>query len=286
MTDAPDERPDAARHEAARHEVVGPTRLEALRQGQGGDFDAAYRALRAELERYARSLAGGRADQADFQPESIVAGALAKGMNAAVTSCNDDGHLAGWLKQAVKHELLDRADRRRPQQMPEGGQTSDPRPFDPADRGAGPSTIVARADDRSGDRAALDRLFRQLDEAAMGESDRQLIDLYVVERLDWDAIAGRLGTTVGAARVAMKRLRDRLLPRIFTPIQARLSPEDWIVAEAMFVRRLSIAELVKESGLEEAAIRRAAVQRIVPAVITEWGGESTELVLRLTGHRR
>lgn len=260
-------------------------RLAALREGRGGAFDAAYRSLRAELERYARALAGARAGQADFEPESIVAGALAKGMGAAVQICKDDGHLAGRLKQAVKHELFDRADRLRPQQMPED------RPFEPRDEHAGPATEFAHAQARSGDREALERLFRQLDEVALGENDRALIEHYVIERLDWASIAERLKTTEGAARVAMKRLRDRLLPKIFAPIRARVSDDDWRIAEAMFVRRKTIAEFVKEAAslgvrLDERQTRAAAVERVIPAVIAEWGGQSTELVLRLTGHRR
>lgn len=262
-----------------------PARLDALRGGRGGAFDAAYRSLRDELERYAREIAGPRARQAEYQPESIVASVLAKDMQAAIDACENDQHLAGRLKLAVRHGLLDRVERHRPEAF--GGES----PIDPRDGGAGPSTIAGRADEHAANRAALERLLRRLEEATMHPTDRALVDHYVIERLEWAEIADRLGMTVGAARVAMKRLRDRILPRIFAPIEARLDADDWRIGEAMFVRRLSIAELVAErvargQPADERSIRAAASERIVPAVIAEWGGESTELILRLTGHRR
>jgi hypothetical protein len=85
----------------------GTKRLNALRHGEGLVFDDAYLGLRRELEAYARAAAGARAGEADFQPESIVADALARGMRPALAACDDDEHLAGWLKVAVRHELLD-----------------------------------------------------------------------------------------------------------------------------------------------------------------------------------
>jgi RNA polymerase sigma factor (sigma-70 family) len=261
-------------------------RLDALRSNASGRFEPAYESLRRELVGYARSIAGGRSDRADFQPESIVASVLARNMQEAVGQCRDDGHLDGWLRQAVRHELLDRVDKRRPESMP--AQEGDDRApaFDPADTQDGPSTILMARDALAEDRQALARFFGQLQVAALTESDRTLLDLYVVERLEWEVIAERVGTTVGAARVAMKRLRDRLLPRIFEPIRKRLTDEEWRVAEAMFVARLP-AERAKEAlGLDADRIRTIAVNRVVPAILEEWGGQSAEMVLRLTGHRR
>lgn len=255
-------------------------RLEALRT-RGQAFDREYEALRRELEGYARSISGARADQADFQPESIVAHALSKAMVPAVEQCQDDGHLAGWLKQAVRHELLDRVEKRRPGRMSQEDGAGDPR-----DPHAGPSTEFMARERLASDREAFGRFLSQIEEASMSKEDRELIDLYVVERLAWESIAERLGTTVGAARVAMKRLRDRLLPRIFEPIRRRLAVDDWTIAEALFVRRLTAEKAAESLGVGPDVLRRIAVDRIVPQVIAEWGGESTELVLRLTGHRR
>jgi RNA polymerase sigma factor (sigma-70 family) len=260
-------------------------RLEALR-AQDSRFNAAYESLRNELVGYARSIAGGRADRADFQPESIVASVLAKNIQQAVVQCRDDGHLDGWLRQAVRHELLDRVDKRKPDAMPGSGDEERGRSSDPADPHAGPSTILMERDALAADRAALGRFFERLQVAALTEQDHTMLDLYVVERLEWETIAERIGTTVGAARVAMKRLRDRLLPRIFEPIRHRLTDEEWSVAEALFVARLPADRARESLGLDADRIRAIAVERVVPAILEEWGGQSTEMVLRLTGHRR
>ncbi len=260
-------------------------RLDALR-AQDGRFNGVYESLRRELVGYARSIAGGRSDRADFQPESIVASVLAKHMQQAVGQCRDDQHLDGWLRQAVRHELLDRVDKRRPEDMPGTHDDDGFRPVDPADPHAGPSTILMERDALAADRDALGRFFERLQVAALTEQDRTMLDLYVVERLEWETIAERIGTTVGAARVAMKRLRDRLLPRIFEPIRHRLTDEEWKVAEAMFVARLPADRARESLGLDADRIRAIAVERVVPAILEEWGGQSTEMVLRLTGHRR
>ena len=70
-------------------------RLEALR-ARGQVFDREYEALRRELEGYARSISGARADQAEFQPESIVANALSKAMAPALEQVAKE--MAGKVK--------------------------------------------------------------------------------------------------------------------------------------------------------------------------------------------
>ena len=258
-------------------------RLEALRGGRGRAFDDAYRALRNELEAYARAVAGGRSGQADFQPESIVADALAQGMQPALEACIDDQHLAGWLRNAVRHELLDRVDKRKPGELP---VDSEGRMAEPRDPHAGPLTELVAIDTRSAEREALGKLLERLHAEAIGENDRMLIDLYVVERLAWGEIARRTGREAGALRVAMNRLRARILPKLFAPLEARLDAPTWRIAEAILVRRLDPAEAAAESGRDQADLRRTLTERVLPAVLEEFGGASTEALLRLTGFRR
>jgi DNA-directed RNA polymerase specialized sigma24 family protein len=261
----------------------GTKRLNALRRGEGMVFDDAYLGLRRELEAYARAAAGARAGEADFQPESIVADALARGMGPALAACDDDEHLAGWLKVAVRHELLDRIDKRKPGSLPEGSRGG---MAEPSDQHVGPATEALARDSAAFEQAALDRLLKRLDSEPMTPNDRTLIDLYVIERLPWEEIAHRTGREAGALRVAMNRLRDRLLPKLFAPIKPRLDAPTWAVAEAILIRRLHLAKATEDLGLDPVDLRRALMEGVFPAVIEQFGGASTEMLLRLTGFRR
>ncbi len=84
----------------------------------------------------------------------------------------------------------------------------------------------------------------------------------------------------------MNRLRGRLLAGLLAPIQSRLDGQAWLVADAILVRRIEPAALAMELGQELADVRRTLSERVLPAVINEFGGSSTEALLRLTGFRR
>lgn len=265
-----------------RKEAPDVERLRALQQGGGRAYDEAYLTLRRELEAYARNVAGGRADQADFQPESIVADALAQGMRPALDACVDDRHLAGYLKNAVRHELLDRVDKKRPGHF---AASPDGRVMEPQDPHAGPLTELVAVDTRANERLALERLLTRLDAAPLSDSDRTLVDLYVIERLPWSEIARRTSRTEGASRVAMNRLRERVLPALFAPLASRFPAEVWAVAEALLVRREAPGDVAKERSIGVDQVRRVLAEQVLPVVFDEFGGASAEMLLRLTGFR-
>jgi RNA polymerase sigma-70 factor (ECF subfamily) len=112
-----------------------------------------------------------------------------------------DGDFAAYLAPIVRHRALDRLRR-------EPGDRTRPIP------GAGDEAGGEPADDRPGaeELALVEEQRRQLERAvaALGEQDRRLYELRIVEERSYREISDSLGITVTNVGVRLSRLVERL----------------------------------------------------------------------------
>ncbi len=270
-----------------------PRILEDLRSGDPDRESHALRTLmNAMLEHAAREL-GARRQFVNAQAESVVQQAMAKELaegSAAYRRFANDEHLFGRLSIAVTNRIRERLRRRKDnaRHLEQLGKPSEDAPpqADPASPGMGPSTVVARRENRS----RLDELNEASRERLMGATpagDRELVRLVVFEGRRSEAVATELGLSADAVRQRMSRLRRRLRECLLGPALAELGDEDRTLVEALFIERIDLEVLANpsaEAGGETAAVLAHRINQLVRTPLVEsLGDEGIVYLMRLLG---
>jgi len=263
---------------------------------QSGDPDRESHALRtlmnAMLEHAAREL-GARRQFVNAQAESVVQHAMARELaegSAAYRRFANDEHLFGRLSIAVTNRIRERLRRRKDNahHLAQLGKPSDDAPpqADPASPGMGPSTVVARRENRS----RLDDLNEESRErlmAATPAGDRELVRLVVFEGRRSEAVAAELGLSADAVRQRMSRLRRRLRECLLGPVLAELGDDDRTLVEALFIERIDLEVLTNpaaEARGETAAVLAHRINQLVRTPLVEiLGDEGVVYLMRLLG---
>lgn len=180
------------------HPVPTPSELESLvaraRRADPDAWEALYRHAYPRLHRYAR-----RRLATDDQADDAVSEAMARAIDRieAFTWTGAAGGFDGWLFGILRNVVLEsyRAGARAPlvdvDRLPEPVADVD---HDPA------AGIVAREE-----ASMVRKAF-----ALLSESDREVLELRVVGRLDAEAVGEALGRGAGAVRMAQSRALTRL----------------------------------------------------------------------------
>ena len=270
-----------------------PRILEDLRSGDPDRESHALRTLmNAMLEHAAREL-GARRQFVNAQAESVVQQAMAKELaegSAAYRRFANDEHLFGRLSIAVTNRIRERLRRRKDnaRHLEQLGKPSGDAPpqADPASPGMGPSTVVARRENRS----RLDELNESSRERLMGATpagDRELVRLVVFEGRRSEAVATELGLSADAVRQRMSRLRRRLRECLLGPVLAELGDDDRTLVEALFIERIDLEVLANpsaEAGGETAAVLAHRINQLVRTPLVEsLGDEGIVYLMRLLG---
>ena len=270
-----------------------PRILEDLRSGDPDRESHALRTLmNAMLEHAAREL-GARRHFVNAQAESVVQHAMARELaegSAAYRRFANDEHLFGRLSIAVTNRIRERLRRRKDnaRHLEQLGKPSEDAPpqADPASPGMGPSTVVARRENRS----RLDELNEASRERLMGATpagDRELVRLVVFEGRRSEAVATELGLSADAVRQRMSRLRRRLRECLLGPVLAELGDDDRTLVEALFIERIDLEVLANpsaEAGGETAAVLAHRINQLVRTPLVEsLGDEGVVYLMRLLG---
>ncbi|MDZ4755083.1 MAG: hypothetical protein SGJ11_11390 [Phycisphaerae bacterium] len=233
--------------------------------------------IRNIMVRYAANLLGAHRDHVNLNPESIAGSALTP-LDADARACSNDEHLLARLRLRVWHTMLDR--KKRPGHSAQSLLENAPETSD------GPPTSLGDLDLAEVDDERFVVFLELLDTAATSKRERDLIHLYVVRALGWNAIALILEAKPSALKVALSRARPRLLAAVAAPLRTTLSAEDWAATDAILVSRVDVATACAVLGLDGAALATAFETRILPFFREAYGPHGVDCLLRLAGYAR
>jgi len=273
------------------HHDNQPRILEDLQSGDPARESHALRTLmNALLEHAAREL-GARRQFVNAQAESVVQQAMANAFaerSAAYRRFANDEHLYGRLSMDVTARIRERlrGPKNNARHLGQLGKPSDEAPpqADPAARGMGPSTVVARRENRSRlddlNDASRERLL-----AATPSGDRELVRLVVFEGRRSKAVAAELKLSDETVRARMSRLRRRLRECLLGPVLASLGDDDRTLVEALFIERIELEVLSQDEGRgTTAAVLAQRIDELVRTPLVEsLGDEGVVYLMRLLG---
>ncbi|MCA9284365.1 MAG: sigma-70 family RNA polymerase sigma factor [Phycisphaerales bacterium] len=257
--------------------------LAALRGGDRRAENDAVAELLKEMRRRATPYAPSRGQRVDAQLDSVVQSVLADALPKAIDRCEDDEGLKRYLGRAVRNRFVDRAKRRRGTSLDASDDSSiDPRSPDP-----GPATVVfsmERGDADEEGRAAFEHAIRT---AKVTTREREIATLFVLRQYAWDQVAAAVGMTSGAAKVAMTRMRPRLLESVLAPMESELSPPNWRILKLVLIDGRSEDDAAATLQFEPERVFAAFRDAIVPALRQRYGGFGVERLdaLRLRAPR-
>ncbi len=264
-----------------------PEVLASHRAGHQDDLRRAIDRLVSEvLLPTARAQLGGKKNQVNLQPDSVVQSVLLDELPKAMEQCETEDHLRARLAQAVRHRVIDRTRKggragspEHESQRPEGAPA-----FDGAARGRSPlSELASRESDLRHADSYEQFACWLLEQAGGDQADEALLRLYVLGGAPWAGVAEAAGLSEAAARKRLSRMRSRLMPAIIEPLRDELDSRTWLIAEGLFIRHEGPVLLARSSGLEESAIERSLGQEIAPALKRLYGVPSLEPIWRLVG---
>jgi len=240
--------------------------LAALRGGNRRAENEAIEELLNELRQRARAYAPDHGRRVDAQLDSVVQSVVVDALPKAVERCDDDDGLMRYMGRALRNRFADRVNSRRHASLDtvEGEAT-------PASPDPGPETVLFDLERGSADEAGRTAFEHAIRAAHLTAREREIATLFILREHTWEEVGAAVGMSAGAAKVAMTRMRPRLLETVLEPIAIQLSDGHWTLARSLLIDGRSESEVAAALGITPERVFDDFRDVIMPALRRTYG---------------